>query len=140
MAKAIATNKIGGDLYSASDLIFEDQNLANAGATTSAEFLLAQTMGGTQVNIIAGAAGCATAAAQTLTFTVVTSPTSGGTFDDTIWTEIMPASTTYAAGALIASFVVPRDISEMYAKLVATSDADMTADEITAYQVGLAGS
>ena len=137
MGKAIATNKIGGDLYSASDLIFEDQNLANAGATTSSEFLLAQTMGATQVNIIAGAAGCATAGAQTLVITIVTAPESGGTFNDTIWTETIPASTTYAAGDLIASFVPPREVSECYAKLVATSDADMTADEITAYQVGV---
>lgn len=137
MGKAIATNKIGGDLYSASDLIFEDQNLASSAATTSAEFLLAQTMGAAQVNIIAGADGVATGAGETLVITIVTSPTSGGTFDDTIWTETIPASQTIAAGAQVAAFAVPRDIAECYAKLVITSDYDATGEEVTAYQVGV---
>lgn len=137
MAKAIATNTIGGDLYSASDLIFEDQNLADTAATTSSEFLLAQTMGAAQVNIIAGADGCDTGVGETLVITIVTSPTSGGTFDDTIWTYTVAASTTNAAGAAIAQFLPPRDIEECYAKLVITSDYDATGEEVTAYQVGV---
>jgi hypothetical protein len=137
MGLAIATNTIGADLYCAGDIIWEDTNMASTGAITSSEFLLSQTMGAAQVNIIAGAAGCATAGGQTLTITVVTAPASGGTFDDTIWTFVIPASTTYAAGAAIAQFLPPRDIEECYAKLVATSVGDLTADELTAYQVGV---
>lgn len=137
MATAITSGTIGGDLYAAGDLIFEDQNLASSGATTSSEFLLAQTMGAAQVNIIAGADGCATGAGETLVITIVTSPTSGGTFDDTIWTETIPASTTFAAGDAIAQFLPPRDIEECYAKLVITSDYDATGEEVTAYQVGV---
>lgn len=137
MAKAIATNEIGGDLYCEGDLIWEDTNMASTGAITSNEFLLAQTMGAAQVNIIAGAAGCATGAGETLTITAVTSPTSGGTFDDTVWTFVIPASTTYAAGAAIAQYLPERDVSECYTKLVATSVGDLTAEELTAYQVGV---
>lgn len=137
MGKAIATNKIGGDLYSESDLIFDDQALASSAATTSSEFLLAQTMGAAQVNIVAGTNGVATGAGETLVITLVTSPTSGGTFDDTIWTETIPASQTIAAGAAVAAFLPPRDISECYAKLVITSDYDATGEDVIAYQVGV---
>lgn len=137
MGKAIATNTIGGDLYAAGDLIWEDQALASSAATTSSEFLLAQTMGGAQVVIVAGASGVATGAGETLVITLVTSPTSGGTFDDTIWTETIPASQTIAAGAQVAAFLPPRDISECYAKLVITSDYDATGEDVTAYQTGV---
>ena len=137
MGKSIATNAIGGDLYAAGDLVFENQNLADTAATTSAEFLLAQTMGAAQLNIVAGADGVATGSGETLVITLVTSPTSGGTFDDTIWTETIPASQTFAAGEAIASFVPPRDVAECYAKLVITSDYDATGEEVTAYQVGV---
>lgn len=137
MAKPIATNEIGGDLYCEGDLIFDDQNLASSAATTSSEFLLAQTMGAAQINIIAGADGAATGVGETLVITLVTAPASGGTFDDTIWTETIPASQTFAAGAEIATFLPPREVSECYAKLVITSDFDATGEEVTAYQVGV---
>ena len=134
MAKEIATNKIGGDLYSASDLIFENQNLANAGATTSSEFLLAQTMGGAQINIVAGVDAIATG--DTYVVTVVTSPTSGGTFDDTVISQNVTV-VTVAAGDPVAQIAIPREVGEVYAKLVITTTGDSTADDVTAYQVGV---
>lgn len=134
MAKAIATNEIGGDLYCEGDLIFEDQNLANAGATTSSEFLLAQTMGAAQINIIAGAAGIATG--DTYVVTVITADESGGTFDATPISQNVTV-TTASAGDLIASIAVPREVAECHSKLVVTTTGDSTADEVTAYQVGV---
>ena len=137
MGKAIATNEIGGDLYCAGDLVFEDENLVSSGAITSSEFLLSQTVGAAQLNVIAGASGLATGVGETVVVTVVTSPTSGGTFDDTIFTYTVVASTTIAAGDSVVNFLPPRDIEECYAKLVLTSDYDATGEEVTAYQTGV---
>lgn len=135
--KDIATNKIGGDLFNDLDLIFEDESLLNTGATISAEFLLAQVMGGSQLNIVAGVDGLATGVGETIVLSLVTSPTSGGTFDNEIWTSTIPASTTFAAGAAIAQYLPTRDISEIYTKLIVTTDYDATAQTLTAYPVGV---
>jgi len=135
MGKEIATNEIGGDLYSAQDLIFENQNLAISGDTVSSEFMLAQTLGGAQLKIVAGADGCATGVAETLVIKVETAPDSGGTFDNVIFTKTIPASSTFAAGSDIASFVPPRELDEVYTKITITSDYDATGQEVTAYQV-----
>lgn len=140
MSKPIATNKIGTDLYSAQDAIFDDQALESSGTSTSAEFLLSQTMGGAQLNVVAGAGGCATGVGETLVIEVKTAPASGGTFDDTVFSKTIPASQTFAAGEQIAAFLPPRDIAEMYAKLSITSDFDATGQKVTAYQVGVCNS
>lgn len=134
MSTAITSGTIGGDLYSESDLIFDDQNLADTGATTSSEFLLAQTMGAAQINIIAGADGISTG--DTYVVTIVTSPTSGGTFDNTIVSQNVTV-TTADAGDAVAQIAIPREVEECYAKLVITTTGDSTADEVTAYQVGV---
>lgn len=135
MAKAIATNEIGGDLYCEGDLIFSDQNLANAGATTSAEFLLAQTMGAAQINIIAGTDGVSTA--DTYVVTVITADASGGTFDNTAISTNITVAGTETAGDLLGTIAVPREVAEIFSKLVITTAVDATADEVTAYQVGV---
>lgn len=134
MGLAIATNEIGKDLYAAGDLIFENQNLADTGATTSSEFLLAQTMGGAQINIVAGADAIATG--DTYVITIITAPASGGTFDNTIISQNVTV-TTVAAGEPVAQIAIPREVEECYAKLVITTTGDSTADEVTAYQVGV---
>ena len=134
MATAITSGTIGSDLYAAGDLIFENQNLANAGATTSSEFLLAQTMGAAQINIIAGEDAIATG--DTYVVTIVTSPTSGGTFDNTIISQNVTV-TTVAAGGAVAQIAIPREVEECYAKLVITTTGDSTGDDVTAYQVGV---
>ena len=138
MGKAIATNKIGGDLYSEQDLIFNDQALADTGDTVSDEFMLAQTMGGSQLNIVAGATGCVTGVGETLEISIATAPETGGTFDNVVFTKTIPASQTFAAGELIASFAPPRELKEMYCKLTITSDFTATGQQVTAYQVGVA--
>lgn len=126
------------DLYSVQDKIFDDQALANSGATASGVFMLAQTMGSTQLKIVAGAGGCATGAGETLVIKVETSPTLGGTFDNMVFTKTIPASTTFAAGTDIASFVPPREVDEIYTKITITSNFDATGQSVTAYQVGVA--
>lgn len=136
MGKAIATNKIGGDLYCAGDLIFDNQALANAGATTSSEFLFAQTMGAQELKVVANGA-VATGVGETLVITVVTADASGGTFDNTIFSKTIPASTTIADGELAASFIAPRETTECYTKVVVTSDFDATGLNVDAYIVGV---
>lgn len=147
MGKAIATNKIGGDLYSASDLVpnaagtgvWEDIAAPNATTLTSGEFLLAQTMGSTELKLVAGTDGLVTGGSNVVTVAVVTSPTSGGTFDNTIYSLALPVSTTYAAGDVIASFIPPREVTECYTKMtVVVATDDLSAYDLTAYQVGVA--
>jgi hypothetical protein len=136
MGTAITSGTIGGDLYANPDLIFDDQNLANAGATTSSEFLLAQTMGKTQINIIAGTDAISTG--DTYVITIITAPTSGGTFDNTILSQNVTV-TTVDAGDPVAQIAIPREVDECYAKLVITTTGDSTSDEVTAYQVCVGG-
>jgi len=135
MAKAIATNEIGGDLYCEGDLIFEDQNLADTAATTSSEFMLAQTMGAAQINIIAGADGVSTA--DTYVVTVITADVSGGTFNNTAISQNVTVAGTEVAGDALAQIAVPREVAECHSKLVITTTGDSAADEVTAYQVGV---
>lgn len=138
MGKDIATNAIGGDLYSAIHLIFDDENLASSGDTVSREFMLAQTIGGSQVNIVSGGLGVTTGVGETLVISIATSPTSGGTFDNVVFTKTIPASKTFTDGQLIASFLPPRELAEVYTKITITSDFDATGQQVRAYQVGVA--
>lgn len=140
MSTEIKDSTLHGPIFDYQAMVFEDQALANAGDTVSDEFLLPQTMGGTQINIVAGADGCATEAGQTLEISVATADESGGTFDNVIFTQAIPASQTYAAGEHIAAFLPPREISEVYCKLTITSDFDATAQQVSAFMVGAAHS
>lgn len=146
MGKAIATNKIGGDLYAAGDLVpnaagtgvWEDIAAPNNTTLTSGEFLLAQTMGSTEIKLIAGTDGLVTGGANVVTVAIVTSPTSGGTFNDTIYSKALPTGTTYAAGDVIASYIPQREISECYAKMtVVVATDNLSAYDLTAYQVAV---
>jgi hypothetical protein len=136
MATPITTGTIGAALKANPDAIFTAQALANAGATTSAEFMLAQTMGQVELKLVANGA-VATGVGETLVITVVTSPTSGGTFDNTIFSKTIPASTTIADGDEIAAYIPSRDVTECYAKLVVTSDFDASALDVDAYLVNV---
>ena len=134
-SKNIRSTTIGGDLFSAQDMIFDDTNLASSGDTTSSEFLLSQAMGWLELKIVAGADGCATGVAETLIISIKTAPESGGTFDDVIFLHTVTASTTFAAGETILSFIPPKVISEVYTKILITSNYDATGQEVTAYLV-----
>lgn len=137
MGKAIADYKIGADLYAAGDIILEDQALPNnTTAFLGSEFLLPQTMGGVQLNFVTGTAGLDTGAG-TLAINVYTSPTSGGTFDNLIYSITLDSSYDQNAGVLIDGFIVPRDVTECYAKISATTGVDLSGQDLTAYIVGV---
>lgn len=139
MGKAIATNKIGGDLYAAGDIIWEDQAGPNDETVTSGEFLLAQTMGLTELKLVAGTSGLTTGASNRVTVKVLTAPTSGGTFDNVAVEHLLPTSTAYAAGDTIFGWIAPRELGEVYAKVsVTVATDDLSGADLTAYQVGVA--
>lgn len=140
MSTEIKDSTFHGPTFDYQAMVFEDQALANAGDTVSDEFLLPQTMGGTQLNIVAGDAGCATGVGETLVLSVATADESGGTFDNVIYTHTVQASQTYAAGEHIAAFLPPREVSEVYCKLTITSDFDAQAQQVSAFMVGAAHS
>lgn len=132
--KDIRTTAIGGDLFSAQDMIFDDESLLSSGVTTSDEFLLPQALGAVQMNIVAGANGCATGVAETIVISVETAATSGGSFTARKVLTI-PASTTFAEGERILEFLPPVNLDEVYTKVVITTDYDATGQQVTAYIV-----
>jgi hypothetical protein len=136
----IMDSTMHGPIFDAQGMVFEDQALANAGAIVSAEFLFPQTMGGTQLNLVAGAAGVITGVGETLEISLATADESGGTFNNVIFTKTIPASQTFVAGDIIASFVPPRELEEVYSKLTITSDFNALLFNVSAYQVGVAHS
>lgn len=140
MSTEIKDSTFHGPIFDYQAMVFEDQALANAGDTVSEEFMLPQTMGGTQLNIVAGADGCATGVGETLVISVATADESGGTFDNVIFTHTVPASQTYAAGEHIAAFLPPREVDEAYCKLTITSDFDAQAQQVSAFMAGAAHS
>ena len=117
MGKAIADYKIGKNAIAefvpnaAGTGVWEGIQAPNATALTSGEFLLAQTMGGTELKLIAGDDGFITTTGPTVV-TVVTSPTSGGTFDDTVVSYTIPADTTFVEGDDLFKYIPPREQTE----------------------------
>lgn len=138
MAKEIVECDLrGGDLFSYQDMILKDRDLIDTGVTTSDEFMLAQTMGGAQVNVVAGTNGCTTGLGENLYVSIDTATESGGTFDNTVFNMQIPENSTFAEGELMASYIPPRELNEMYAKLAITSDHNAVGSQATAYQVGV---
>ena len=119
---AIATTKLGDNAVFTADLFFNGQALADTGATTSEEFLFAQTLGMTEIQITASGE-VATGAGETLVISITTSPTSGGTFTE-VHSQTVAASTTIADRGIVASYVAPADMGDCYTKVVITSDFD----------------
>ena len=140
MSTEIKDSTFHGPIFDYQAMVFEDQALADTGDMVSEEFLLPQTMGGTQLNLVAGAAGCATGVGEILEISVATADESGGTFDNVIFTHTVPESQPFAAGELIASFLPPREVLEAYCKLTITSDFDATAQQVSAFMTGAAHS
>ena len=100
--------------------------LPSDAAITSGEFLLAQTMGNAELVLLVGDDGLTTTTGP-VTVTVVTSPTSGGTFNDTVFTEVIGADTVYAVGDKLIGYIPDRDQTECYAKMVVTVTTDNLA-------------
>ena len=138
MGKPIATTKIGQDLYSDFDAIWQDAVGPNASTVTSPTFMLAQTLGATQLNLVGGTAGFSTGGSNVVTVTIVTDPVEGGTFATTVFSKALPVSTDYADGEIIASFIPPRELSDMYAQIkVTVATDDLSGEDLTAYQVAV---
>lgn len=134
MGTALTSATIGKNTHFAPDVIWSDQAGPNDSTVTSAEFLLAQTLGSAQVSIIAGTDGLVTGASNRVTIKVITSPTTGGTFDNVLVEHLLPVSTTYSAGDVIFSYIPPREVTECYAKISATvATDDLSGYDLTAY-------
>ena len=148
MGKAIADYEIGANAHAefipdaVGTGVWEDISLAAAGVTlTSGEFMLAQTMGGTEFKLVAGAGDGTNGLVTTtgpVTVLIKTSPTSGGTFDDVVLTEEITADTTFAEGADLITYIPPREQTECYAKVFVTVTTDtLTTYSLDAFVVGV---
>lgn len=129
MGTALTSATIGKNTSFASDKFFSATALASTGATTSGEFLFAQTLGGAEIRLVANTA-IVTGGGETLVVTIVTADASGGTFNNTLFTYTVEASTTIAAGATICAYVAPQAVSEVYTKVIVTSDFDASAQKV----------
>jgi len=132
MGTPIEDATIGKNTHFSPDTILDDVALESSGATTSAEFLLAQTLGKTEVRIVATTA--IATAGDSLTVTVVTADVSGGTFNDTIFTKVITAQS-FAIGDTVAAYIPTQEISECYTKVVITSDYDASDESVSAYTI-----
>lgn len=131
MGTALTSATIGKNTKFAPDVIWSDQAGPNDATITSSEFMLAQTLGGAQLKLVAGTDGLVTGASNRVTVKVITSPTTGGTFDNTIIEALLPASTTYSAGDDIFSYIPPREVEECYAKITVT----VATDDLSSYDI-----
>lgn len=134
MGTALTAAEIGKNTHFAPDAIFSAQALASSGATTSGEFLFAQTLGAAEIRLVANGA-VTTGVGETLVVTVVSADATGGTFDNTLFTYTVPASTTVADGDTICAYVAPQEVSEVYTKVVVTSDFDATGLAVDCYVI-----
>ena len=132
MGTALTAATIGKNTHFAPDVILDDVALESSGTTTSGEFLLAQTLGRTEVRVVATTA--IATASDSLVVSVVTSPTTGGTFDDTIFVKTI-TGVSYAIGDTVAAFIPPQEITECYAKITIVSDYNASDESVDAYTI-----
>ena len=136
MGTALTSATIGKNTKFAPDVIWDDEAGPDDATVTSAEFQLAQTLGRTQLKLVAGTDGLTTGGANRVTIKVITAPATGGTFDNVAVEHLLPISTTYAAGADIFSFIPPQELAECYAKISATVATDnLSAADLTAFTI-----
>ena len=126
MGTALPSATIGKNTTFASDRILSAVALESSGTTTSAEFLLAQTLGRTEVRVVANTA--LVAGSDTLVISVVTADVTGGTFNNTVVTRTVTGS--YAAGATLAGFIMPAELEECYTKVTIVSDYDASGTDV----------
>ena len=132
MATALTSATIGKNTKFASDVILDGVSLESSGTTTSGEFMLAQTLGKTEVRVVADTV--IATASDSLIVSVVTSPTSGGSFDDTIFTKTI-TGVSFAIGDTVAAYIPTQEIEECYAKITIVSDYNATDEDVSAFTV-----
>jgi hypothetical protein len=132
MGTPIEDATIGKNTHFAPDVILDDVALESSGATTSAEFLLAQTLGKTEVRIVATTA--IATAGDSLTVTIVTADVSGGTFNNTIFTEVITGKS-FAIGDTLSAYIPTQEVAECYTKVIITSDYVATDESVSAFTI-----
>ena len=132
MGTALTAATIGKNTHFAPDVILDGVTLESSGTTTSGEFLLAQTLGRTEVRVVADTA--IATSTDSLVVSVVTSPTSGGSFNDTIFSKTI-TGVSFAIGDTVAAFIPPQEITECYAKITIVSDYNATDEDVSAFTV-----
>jgi len=132
MGTALTAATIGKNTHFAPDVILDDVTLESSGTTTSAEFLLAQTLGRAEVRVVANTA--IAVGSDNLTVSVITSPTSGGTFNDTIFVRAL-TGVSFAIGDTVAAYIPTREITECYAKVTILTDYNATDEDVSAFTI-----
>jgi len=136
MGTALTSATIGKNTKFAPDVIWDDEAGPSDETVTSSEFMLAQTLGRTQLKLVAGTDGLVTGASNRVTVKVLTAPATGGTFDNVAVEHLLPVSTTYAAGADIFSFVPPQELAECYTKIsVTVATDDLSSYDLSAFTI-----
>jgi cadmium resistance protein CadD (predicted permease) len=132
MGIALESATIGKNTKFAPDVILDDVALESSGTTTSGEFLLAQTLGRTEVRIVATTA--IATGGDSLTVSVVTADVSGGTFNNTIFTKVI-TGVSFAIGDTIAAYIPTQEVTECYSKVTILSDYVATDESVSAFTI-----
>jgi len=132
MGTALTAATIGKNTHFASDVVLDDVALESSGTTTSDEFLLAQTLGRTEIRFVATTV--IATASDNLTFSVVTADATGGSFNNTVATRVV-TGLSFAVGDTVAAFVMPQGLVEPYTKVTVLSDYDASDESVSCYTV-----
>lgn len=127
MGTALTSATIGKNTTFASDRIITATALESSGTTTTAEFLLAQTLGRIEVRVVA--ATVIATASDSLTISVVTADATGGTFNNTVATKVV-TGLSFAVGDTVAAFIMPQELAEPYTKVTITSDYNASDESV----------
>jgi hypothetical protein len=126
------TGIIGKNTHFAPDVVLDGVSLESSGTTTSGEFLLAQTLGRTEIRIVADTA--IAVGSDNLTVSIITSPTSGGTFNDTIFVRAL-TGVSFVIGDTVAAYIPTQEITECYAKVTILTDYNATDEDVSAFTI-----
>lgn len=126
---SLLTEAIGSKSYFYSDYIFKNAALPNATTATSSEFQFGGTQAGLEVVVVADTE-ITVAGGQTITYAIVTADVSGGSFNLTEVSKVLPAAT-YAAGTELFRYACNTE-TEVFAKLTCVTTADQSDDKHTA--------
>lgn len=132
MGTALTAATIGKNTHFAPDVILDDVSLESSGTTTSGAFLLAQTLGRTEVRVVANTA--IATASDSLVVSVVTSPTLAGTYNDTIFVKTI-TGVSFVAGDTVAAYIPTQEITECYAKITIVSDYNASDEDVSAFTI-----
>lgn len=134
MGKDIATTALGADLLCEGDKSF-DGAMANNGSVESSVFMVAQTMGSQQINVLVSGGGYVYQG-QATTITIEVGPDADNVTTTQV-EEILPSGNV-AVGDYLFQYVMPRDVEDMYTKVTVASASNHSGTDIQVYVVGVA--